>query len=935
MANTWDVVTFSALHHNTPKVTVISNAGLEVRQSVYYRSESEKKAVSRISLQRYDTAGYLKHSIDARLSQYYLQDPAATIPNQSQVNTLSGAVLQSQNVDAGLRVSFSDVRGLTLWTKDGLGNEQTFEYDKLARVTSIHENIKGKKTVCGERFVYSDNTNKEVNAAGRLLKHYDSAGLREVKSYSVLGNVLNENRQFLANTSDVDWPEDLAERQKLLETESYTTQWNYNGLGETIRQIDAKDNQHSTQYGSVGELLSSDLQLKTGTKQPIITKQTYSAAGQLLEKRLANGVVIQYSYEEKTQRLSRLHSLRLSDNQSLQDLNYCYDPGNILEILDKAQEPGFYANEKTEAISQYRYDSLYQLIEASGIESQQATKERATQHPALLLGNPDASRCVNYTRHYSYDAGGNLYEIQHRGAQSYTQHLTIDSHSNRGIETRDSGPSLVESFDVNGNLLYLNTAQPLQWDSCNQLQQVIQLKRETHSDAEQYRYDANGQRIEKLMQRLAQEQIHTDRVRYLPGLELREHWQTDTQGQNKKTTEQLDITQSDGVRVLHWETGKPNEIENDDLRYTLTDQLGSTQLELNAKGEIINYESYYPYGGTAIWATKNSIETHYQFIRYSGKEQDNTGLYYYGYRYYLPWLGRWLNPDPSGISDGLNLFQMAYSNPITFYDTDGKKPTPTLNQTYPPEIHPELGVVYHPIKEVFGFIDPREGVEVDVQIWQTEVEGQPVRLITGSKRAKRLVIYAHGGFINTEDIIHLTEGIPTITVLGPYGEKAFSSSSLHDQTYAKISHEGITLSSEQASNTFISHTESHSKITGTWIEQAFQNISLRKVETIPYDFRIKHLLEAFAYQVHVSHQTNNPVDIMLLRKKANLTAREIVMEAITLGYEETIFNTCRPSSLPEALLPVYDVAQTIGLAEPIFQSWQQIREWNEIQRFLT
>jgi insecticidal toxin complex protein TccC len=675
MANTWDVVTFSALHHNTPKVTVISNAGLEVRQSVYYRSESEKKAVSRISLQRYDTAGYLKHSIDARLSQYYLQDPAATIPNQSQVNTLSGAVLQSKNVDAGMRVSLSNARGLTVWTNDSLGNERTFEYDKLGRVTSVSEKTQNKKAVCCERFVYGDKASKESNGIGRLLKHYDATGLREIKSYSVLGSVLSESRQFLETAEPIDWPEELAASQKSLEQERYTTQWDYNGLGETTCQTDAKANQHRTIYGLAGELVSSSLQFKAGAEQRVVDKQIYSAAGQLLEKRLANGVVVQYSYEEKTQRLSRLHSLRLSDSKSLQDLNYRYDPvGNILEIIDKAQEPGFYANEKTEAVNQYRYDSLYQLIEASGRESQQAAKESATRGPGLYLGNSDASRCMNYTRSYDYDAGGNLYEIQHRGAQSYTQHLTIDSNSNRGIETRNSGPGLVESFDSNGNLLYLNTEQPLQWNSRNQLQHAVQLKREAHSDEEQYRYDASGQRVEKLTQHLAQEQIHTDRVCYLPGLELREHWQTDTRGQNKKITEQLHVIQSDSVRVLHWEIGKPTDIENDSLRYTLTDQLGSSQLELNETGAIINYESYYPYGGTAIWATKNDIEINYKFVRYSGKEQDATGLYYYGYRYYLPWLGRWLSPDPSGISEGLNLFRMVNNNPITFYDTDGKAP---------------------------------------------------------------------------------------------------------------------------------------------------------------------------------------------------------------------------------------------------------------------
>ncbi len=59
-------------------------------------------------------------------------------------------------------------------------------------------------------------------------------------------------------------------------------------------------------------------------------------------------------------------------------------------------------------------------------------------------------------------------------------------------------------------------------------------------------------------------------------------------------------------------------------------------------------------------------------MRYSGKERDATGLYYYGYRYYAPWLGRWLNPDPAGMVDGLNLFAMVGNNPVSFRDPDGR-----------------------------------------------------------------------------------------------------------------------------------------------------------------------------------------------------------------------------------------------------------------------
>ncbi|MDE9516148.1 RHS repeat-associated core domain-containing protein, partial [Xenorhabdus bovienii] len=85
-------------------------------------------------------------------------------------------------------------------------------------------------------------------------------------------------------------------------------------------------------------------------------------------------------------------------------------------------------------------------------------------------------------------------------------------------------------------------------------------------------------------------------------------------------------------------------------------------------GQVISLEEYYPYGGTAVWTARNQTEAGYKIVRYSGKERDATGLYYYGYRYYQPWAGRWLSADPAGTVDGLNLFKIVRNNPVTNTD---------------------------------------------------------------------------------------------------------------------------------------------------------------------------------------------------------------------------------------------------------------------------
>jgi RHS repeat-associated protein len=58
--------------------------------------------------------------------------------------------------------------------------------------------------------------------------------------------------------------------------------------------------------------------------------------------------------------------------------------------------------------------------------------------------------------------------------------------------------------------------------------------------------------------------------------------------------------------------------------------------------------------------------------RFSSKEwNDNSGLYYYGYRFYDPSLQRWLNRDPLGELGGLNLYEFVGNQPLDAVDLFG------------------------------------------------------------------------------------------------------------------------------------------------------------------------------------------------------------------------------------------------------------------------
>ena len=104
------------------------------------------------------------------------------------------------------------------------------------------------------------------------------------------------------------------------------------------------------------------------------------------------------------------------------------------------------------------------------------------------------------------------------------------------------------------------------------------------------------------------------------------------------------------------------------IKYCHEDHLGNGSLYSDENGVLINREEYYPFGGTSFgsYAKKK--------YRYNGKEKDEeSGLYYYGMRYYAPWTLRFYSIDPKSPE---TVHQSSYcyadNNPIMFQDVNGE-----------------------------------------------------------------------------------------------------------------------------------------------------------------------------------------------------------------------------------------------------------------------
>lgn len=684
----------SQIHAKTPQLSVIDNRGLWVRSISYCRHPGSLSVTEeRITRQRFNPRGQLSHCIDPRVFEL-LQTDSTLDPNLSNWFSLTGTVLRTDSIDAGTRVTLNDSAGRPHLSVSATGVTRNWEYEDQnspGRLLSISDQVASADARITERFVWAGNSTAEqsLNLAGQCIAHYDTAGLNGVNSVGLTGTPMSIFRQLLLEEHEANWQGDgAADWQKHLDTEVFTSHCTTDAGGVAVIQTDAKGNQQRLAFDIAGQLKASWLTLKDAAEQVIVSTLDYSAGGQKMSEVHGNGVLTTYTYEASTQRLVGIKTERPAGHPSgarlLQDLRYEYDPvGNVLKVRNEAEATRFWRNQKVSAQNIFVYDSAYQLVESKGREMANSRLQNSEHLPPLVPIPPDNSIYTLYTRTYSYDRGGNLIQVRHitpATDNSYTIDVTVSSRTNRAVlNALTQKPDEVDAlFDAGGHQLQLQPGQQLTWTVRGEL---LQVGDETASSHEHYRYDSGGMRIRKVNVRHTDKAVQTLSVTYLPGLELRTICLGERVSEDLHTLLVGESGQAQ-VRVLHWETGRPAGISDNQVRYSYDNLIGSSGLELDANGEVLSYEEYYPFGGTAIWAATSLVEADYKTVRYSGKERDATGLYYYGYRYYQPWVCRWLSADPAGAIDGLNLFRMVRNNPVTLADAKGLAPSGKVKKAY-------------------------------------------------------------------------------------------------------------------------------------------------------------------------------------------------------------------------------------------------------------
>ncbi|MGC2695513.1 MAG: RHS repeat-associated core domain-containing protein [Candidatus Angelobacter sp.] len=258
---------------------------------------------------------------------------------------------------------------------------------------------------------------------------------------------------------------------------------------------------------------------------------------------------------------------------------------------------------------------------------------------------------------YSYDAWGNLLAKAVTKCSAENLGVTADAHN----WIHASGGSDYQ-YDAAGNMTFNATlpAQTYTYDSENRL---------TGAAGYGYIYDGDGNRVEKVTP--APPATATSGTLYwymTPGVVA----ETDLSDAIKS-----EYIFFDGERLARRDGANGA----GGVFYYFSDHLKTASVITDSAGNIKSESDYYPWGGELQITANDS--NHYKF---TGKERDSeTGLDYFGARYYSNGLGRWVSADWSAtpvpvpyadFSDpqSLNLYGFVGGNPASKADPDGHCP---------------------------------------------------------------------------------------------------------------------------------------------------------------------------------------------------------------------------------------------------------------------
>ena len=643
-------------------------------------------------------------TVDVQGNQKQIRDPKDRIVIRYDHDML-GNIIHQSSMESGQRWELKDVTGMVIYNWNSRMDRIRTQCDSLRRpIESYLQHDSGPELLV-ERTLYGEMTAdpEKRNARTRVVQMFDQAGMAINGEYDFKGNLLSRHRQLAKEYKATrDWNFQIA-----LEESLYTNASTYDALNRVVETIAPDKSRTRRCYNETGLIthIDSDIQGELPAV-PYVKIIRYNAKGQRIDIQYGNDVSTTYSYDPLTFRLVYLKTTRSPrrfpndckrphpvgwPGCQIQNLHYTYDPvGNITYVRDDAQQTVFFRNQRVDPSNEFTYDALYQLIEATGREhialGIPSNVSASSFDSGTRFTHPhDGKAMSRYVERYNYDQLGNFLSVQHRGNDAthpgWTRHYTYSEssqiepgkQSNRLSQTMIGSVTDKYHYDgeagKQGNITAMPNLPLMKWDYKDQLQATAkQVVKDGLPETTWYVYDSAGQRVRKVTERQTTIPETARRLKeriYLEGSDLYRKYDGDgdnvTFGQNTLTI------MDDEARIALVEYRTDGQGEQTKTRYQITNHILSVTLELDSHGELISYEDYTAYGNTSYY-----FATSPKRYRYTGKERDKeNGFHYYGRRYYYPAIGRWINCDPIGVADGLNVYAYVRCNPVNMLDPNG------------------------------------------------------------------------------------------------------------------------------------------------------------------------------------------------------------------------------------------------------------------------
>ena len=514
---------------------------------------------------------------------------------------------------------------------DPTGSISRYVYDRSGNLTRFIDPL-GKTT----SFTYNANGRAvQVNRSGSLLAtEYDKEGniiacsdeknrkthfeYNRINVLTKITDPLDNSLHFRCNEAgDIEMIKNSRENQinYLSDREGRITEKQYDGVRIAGYEYDSIGNITRVTDGTGSTSLVHDGNSRvTGIRYPDekLVSFSYDASGNLSSIRYPWGLEVEYTYDER----DRVTHIRWGTHS----IEYRYDPvGNLVSEMRSNGTKSY-----------YYYDASSRLTRLKHQNGEEIFFE------------------LNYVR----DASGNI--VQESG-------LTSDP-DNPSNDRRYPGPHSATfntlnqvtswdgdsyTYDRDGNLVAIQGKRPYSavFDPENR---PVKITRGTSST--EYQYDGFGNRTKVVSDESVKKCYHSPDGKIL-----------------FESTEKDEISRY--FVYIGDRLGSMGTLDKKAWFYHF-DASGNTRAITDESGTISAAYAYNPFGNKVSRET-DDLKNSYTFVGAYGVTDENDGLYFMRYRYYDACTSRFIQKDPLGISDGLNLYSYVGNNPLNYIDPSG------------------------------------------------------------------------------------------------------------------------------------------------------------------------------------------------------------------------------------------------------------------------